>query len=365
MSKKLNWFCSKFSSRNKLGACKFSVSELCLAETPRKSFPERVLSCSEFCSSLEQGFVVVSLSDSSLQQDTTEVAVESSSEHSQGSNSSCISQSSSNTQSHCSLVAMLDDHGSMEYQPPTVRAISPSSPLMQSHCSLIAVLNDQGSIEYHPPSTQFITASSIKRMSSPVCNTTSGLTGRGHPKLDRLISKSNLDLSPTAPRKRVSNLKKVQGSFLSALTVVKRRSSVAKTAGKSSTRDSASGSSPVSTLREYCEEKQLELSADNSTDFSISHKVTGSILSRKLTPSSSVVDPQTEHELAIAELDKYYNEHMQWSERKLRSTSMWSTSGIHIPPLDKTSNQFTFEVSALLQMHGGQHFIVNGFSIYF
>ena len=62
-------------------------------------------------------------------------------------------------------------------------------------------------------------------------------------------------------------------------------------------------------------------------------------------------------EIARAELESHFNEHLEWSPRKLRLSRLWSTSGIHVPPADPTADIFNIQVyrlvciQVLLQVH--------------
>ena len=60
--------------------------------------------------------------------------------------------------------------------------------------------------------------------------------------------------------------------------------------------------------------------------------------------SLSSEENETILEIARAELESQFKEHLEWSPRKLRLSRLWSTSGIHVPPADPTADIFNIQV---------------------
>ena len=60
--------------------------------------------------------------------------------------------------------------------------------------------------------------------------------------------------------------------------------------------------------------------------------------------SLSSEENETILKIARAELESQFNEHLEWSPRKLRLSRLWSTSGIHVPPADPTADIFNIQV---------------------
>ncbi len=163
----------------------------------------------------------------------------------------------------------------------------------------------------------------------------------------KLVSKSHSDLSPSATRKETFSTCKESpsktSSFLaSAWQIFRPR--------KSSAQELRSSPSfkqqDTTTLAEYYEKQEVQLTSSDNYEFCVIP--TGSASIQLLAPQGKQSESELEREklmrLATAELEAHTNEHFQWRERKLRSTSMWSTSGVILPPADPFEIQFECEV---------------------
>ena len=169
-----------------------------------------------------------------------------------------------------------------------------------------------------------------------------------------LASQSHSDLSPSATHKEIfsphkesphkaSSFLNLHKSFASAWQIF-----IPKNKRKSSAQDLPPPPSRkrTTTLAEYCEEQELQLTSSDNDEFCVIP--TGSASIQWLAPQRKQSESELEREelmrLATAELEAHTNEHLQWRERKLRSTSMWSTSGVILPPADPFEIQFECEV---------------------
>ena len=175
------------------------------------------------------------------------------------------------------------------------------------------------------------------------------------------VSNSHTDLSPAthkeSPRKTSSFLN-LHKSFASAWQIFRP-----KNKRKLSAQDLPPPPSytrqDTTTLAEYCEQQELQLTSSDNDEFCVIP--TGSASIQFLAPQRKLSESELEREellrLAIAELEAHTNEHLQWRERKLRPTSMWSTSGVILPPADPFEIQFECEVLYIIIriycVHGG------------
>lgn len=172
--------------------------------------------------------------------------------------------------------------------------------------------------------------------------------------LTHTLSKSHNDLSPQLHQRTVASSGKVSSihlpkSLTSACQLFKPRTTKYKL-NKKQFKPSARDTSPSpllerneTTLEEYCEEQDLQLRASNNLGVYITPHLKNSFLDSPSQNESLTEQEQTE-KLAATSLEAHYNEHLQWGHRKLRSTSMWSTSGLVVPPSDPTQLQFECEV---------------------
>ena len=221
-------------------------------------------------------------------------------------------------------------------------------------------------VDMSKPSTAAAATRSKLAKKSSLEQTNNAPSFRSRPKLLRTISKSHSELCSSAPRKNSRGLtesfRNIHKSFASALQLFKPRNSVDKGNKRKRFRRKQSSESsdlpPISepvpspcaastpTLQEYCDEKDLCLHSTEDTEFIVASKHTAS--SQLLRPCferlESELDPEELKELAAADLQAHFSEHLHWEKRTLRSTSIWSVSGVNVPPLDPTQLQFDYEV---------------------
>ena len=168
----------------------------------------------------------------------------------------------------------------------------------------------------------------------------------------KLASRSQSDLSEIRKEQQVtqktSPFLNLHKSFASAWKIFrpnspknKRQSSAQETPPPSFTRQDT-----TTTLAQYCEKQELELTSSGNSEFCVIPTSTASaqLLAHQRKRSESELERVEVMEVAVTHLEAHTHEHLQWTERKLRTTSMWSTSGVILPPANPYEIQFECEV---------------------
>ncbi len=205
----------------------------------------------------------------------------------------------------------------------------------------------------------------VRPTSSPTCVTPDEFvhppTQDTHSNIEHIrnISSSQLVLSPAVERKDFSPHRKTPSilnlhkSFASALQIF--QPSANKKNKSSEKKPAPLKRKDTTSLAEYCQQNELDLTTSDEAGF---HVTSHSSATKQflLTPVEKRSDFELEkerlRELAIADLNAHYKDHFEWKPCVLRSTSVWSTSGVTEPPPDPTEIQFVCEVCVSVWVGG-------------